>query len=124
MAKNGSLTPRQAKAIPALLSENTIEEAAAVAKVGERTLYRWLSEDDYFRDELSGAQDRALDGAISRLSGEARAAAATLAEIHRDKKVPAAVRVQAARAVLTEAMKLREQKELAERITKLEERIL
>ena len=123
MAKNGSLTPRQKRAIKALLAEDTIAEAAKSAAVSQRSLYRWLQEDELFQEQLHKAQDRAIDGAISRLSGEARAAAATLAEIHRDREVAAAVRVQAARAVLSEIMKLREQRELAERLERLEDRL-
>ena len=122
MAENGKLTPRQRKAIPALLDADTIAGAAELAGVSERTLHRWLK-DGPFTAELHQAQDRAIDAAISKLSGEARAAASTLASIHRDPKVPAAVRVQAARAVLTEILKLREQRELEGRITALEERI-
>ena len=123
MTNKGHITPRQSRAIPALLTEESIEAAAARAKISRRTLDRWLKEDDQFQTELHKAQDRAIDRAISRLAGEARAAAATLAEIHRDREVAAAVRVQAARAVLSEIMKLREQRELASRIERLEERL-
>ena len=123
MTKNGKLTPRQRRAIPALLTEESIEAAATRAKLSRRTLDRWLKEDLQFQMELHQAQDRAIDEAISRLAGEARAAASTLAEIHRDTKVAAAVRVQAARAVLSEIMKLREQRELADRIERLEEQL-
>ena len=122
MAENSSLTPPQLKAIKALLSSRTIGAAATAAGVAERTIYRYL-DDDVFRARLRAAQNMAIDAAVSLLSGEARAAAATLAEIHRDKDVPAAVRVQAARAVLVENLKIREQHDLAERIERLEARL-
>lgn len=122
MAENNSLPPRQAKAIAALLTAVSIAEAVKTAGIAETTMYRYLR-DDVFKAELRAAQDMAIEAAVSLLSGEARAAAETLAEIHKDKEVPAAVRVQAARAVLVENLKIREQHELAARIARLEERI-
>lgn len=119
MTDNGSLTPHQTRAIVALLDNRTIGEAADFAGVAERTLYRYLA-DDAFKVKLREAQTLAIEAAVSLLSGEARAAAETLAEIHRDKEVPAAVRVQAARVVLVENLKIREQHELAQRIAELE----
>lgn len=86
------------------------------------TIYRYLR-DDVFKAALRAAQDEAIAAAVALLSGEARAAAATLAEIHRDRDVPAAVRVQAARAVLIENLRVREQHEMAERLTALEKSI-
>jgi DNA-binding MarR family transcriptional regulator len=44
MAKDGSLTTRQRRAIAALLTNPTIGEAAEAARVGERTLHRWLAD--------------------------------------------------------------------------------
>jgi hypothetical protein len=123
MAKNGSLTPRQLKTIEAMLTAESINEAAEQSGVGQRTLYRWLAEDDQFKAQLRKAQDRAIDAAVSLLSGEARAAAMTLREIHRDKEINAAVRVQAARAILIENMRVREQRDVLERLELLEAKI-
>lgn len=120
MTANGSLSPHQTRAITALLAGHTIAEAADYAQVSERTLYRYLSEDD-FKAELRAAQDQAIEAAVSALSGAARDAALTLIEIHKDQDVNPAVRVQAARAVLIENLKVREQHELAERVSALEE---
>jgi hypothetical protein len=43
-----SLSRKQEKALTALLSQPTVAIAAAEVKVGQRTLYRWLAEDDAF----------------------------------------------------------------------------
>lgn len=123
MAKNGSLTPRQLKTIEAMLTADSVNQAAEKTGVGQRTLYRWLAEDDQFRAQLRKAQDQAIDAAVSLLSGEARAAALTLREIHRDKEINAAVRVQAARAILIENLKVREQRDLLERLEALEAKV-
>ena len=122
MSENSNLTPKQRKAIPALLTADTIQKAADITGVSERTLHRWLKEGS-FTAELHQAQDRAIDEAVSRLSGEARAAASTLATIHRDVKVSPAIRVQAAQALLAHVLKLRDQRDLADRIVTLEELI-
>ena len=41
------LTIRQEKAIAALLSCRTVAEAAKLAQVGERSIYRWLKQDTF-----------------------------------------------------------------------------
>lgn len=123
MATNGSLTPRQLKGIEALLTADTVSQAAKKTGVGERTLYRWLADDAAFQCELRQAQDRAIDAAVSLLSGEARNAALTLCEIHSDKTINPAIRVQAARAILIENLKVREQRDLVARIEALEQRL-
>ena len=120
MINNDALSPQQVNALAALMQSGTKRDAAKAAGVSEVTLYRWLREDDTFKAELRALQDSAIETAVSLLSGEARDAANTLVEIHKDTTVPAAVRVQAARAVLIENLKVREQNNLAERISVLE----
>jgi hypothetical protein len=71
MATNGNpekLTPRQRRAIAALLSSRDVKAAALAAKVGARTLYRWL-DDQSFRNALSAAESEAIDTATRRLIG-------------------------------------------------------
>ena len=70
MATNGNsqgkLTPRQRRAIAALLSERDIKAAAEAAKVGYRTLLRWLDDPD-FRAALVQAERDLVDGTTRRL---------------------------------------------------------
>jgi len=103
MAENGhKLTPRKTKALAALLEHPTISAAAEVAGVGQRTLTRWMAEDESFKQALTEAQTRALDQTISRLSAGGPLAADILVQIATDKYVPASVRVQAASRILSE----------------------
>jgi phage terminase small subunit len=53
------LTPRQAKAITALMSTPTIEKAAEIAGVTPRTLHRWLKL-PHFKAELQQAEGAAI----------------------------------------------------------------
>ena len=55
-----TLTPKQAKALSALLQEPTLARAAAVAGCGERSLRRWLSETP-FRDAVYRARHQASE---------------------------------------------------------------
>lgn len=88
MAADGRLTRTQARAIPALLAARTLAEAASTAEVGERSLRRWLTEDDTFRTEylnaarrtgyaatasLLAAQHRAIEVLVSALADESSA---------------------------------------------------
>lgn len=104
----------------ALLQPGTVSDAAKKAGVSRATVYRYMA-NDHFKTALRAAQDEAIETAISLLSGAARDAADTLIQIHTDKTVPAAVRVQASRAILTEFLKVREQHELSERLAKIEQ---
>src|SRR5207302_1423661 len=60
------LTGRQAAALAALLSEPTVQAAAARAGVGERTLLRWLK-DPGFRREYRAARSAAVEHAAGAL---------------------------------------------------------
>ncbi len=60
------MTPRKRRAIAALLSERDIKAAALAAKVGYRTLLRWLDDPSY-RGALVNAERDLLDSATRRL---------------------------------------------------------
>ena len=122
MSDNG-LTARQRKAIPAMLTETTIKEAAKAAGIGERTLYRWLQEDLAFQQALRAAQDQVVSGAIARMSSGVGDAVDTLLTIINDADERGSTRVNAARILLSEYRALREGHELAERVSNLEIRL-
>lgn len=63
---SGKLTTRQKRAIAALLSSKDQRSAAAAAGVAERTLYRYLQNQD-FRQALRKAETRVLEGSGRRL---------------------------------------------------------
>src|SRR5262249_55644093 len=121
MATNGNLTTKQRKAIAALLSCKDTQTAAAQAGVGERTLHRWLDEDEAFQAELRDAEARAIDGAVRRLAGTANSALNVMMVLMLDQKVAAGVRLRAATGVLEQMVKLRELHDLEQRVARLEE---
>ncbi len=113
------LTIRQDKAIAALLTCRTIAEAAKLAEVGERSIYRWLKQDT-FQSHLRRARRQALSQALGRLQQVADRAVDTLDTILDDKKATTAGRVSAVRAALRYACHGIEIDDFEERLTAVE----
>ena len=120
MANNGNLTTPQRRSIAALLTERNVQAAARVAHVGERTLYRWVTESAPFQAELKAAEARAIDAAIRRLAELTGAAVDTLREVMVDTEVSAGARVQAANVALSRLLELKELADLEGRLTAVE----
>src|SRR5687767_537860 len=99
MARNGStngvLTPKQHKAIAALLTEPTVAAAATKTGVGERTIYTWLGEAS-FAGAYRDARREAVGVAIGRLQQVSSAAVAVLVQVMANAKTPPSTRVAAA----------------------------
>lgn len=110
-------------AIRALLQTKTVTEAAALAGVGERTLFRWLADSD-FRAALATAEGELLDAAQRRLLALQGKAIDTLdALLAPESEVSHAVQLRAAQVVLDSLLKLRELRDLEERLAALESRL-
>lgn len=120
MAGNGRLTTKQRRAVVALLGARDVATAAQVAKVGERSLRRWLKDDVAFRTELALAEQDVVTAATRKLSDLAWQAAAVLGRIMDDSSVPAGVRVRAADAILARLLQLKELMQLEQRLHALE----
>ena len=119
MSENGSLSPRQYKALRALLTEKTVGDAAAVAGIGETTIYRWLNENP-FRAALAQAEGEAVAAAGRRLAALAESALDTVADVMANPTTPAPVRVRACEVILNNLLKYREIVGLEQRLTDLE----
>ena len=109
MSENGSvnLSPRQHKALRALLTEKTVAAASVASGTGESTLYRWLGE-PVFRAALAQAEGEAVAAAGRRLVALAETALDTVAAVMTNPQAPDAVKVRAAETVLAHLMKFRE----------------
>jgi hypothetical protein len=82
----------------ALLSENTIGAAAQRCNVNERTLRRWMADDEAFKQELAAARRAMFEAAMNRLQPLAAQAVETLATLM-ERSAPPSVRLGAARTV-------------------------
>jgi gamma-glutamyl:cysteine ligase YbdK (ATP-grasp superfamily) len=114
------LTPRQHKAISALLLAPTLKAAAEQAGCAERTLRGWLSE-PAFAAALAAAEGQAIDAATRRLIALQDSAVDALEQVLADAKTSAAVRVRASAVVLEYLLKLRELRNMEQRLSRLEE---
>jgi hypothetical protein len=119
-----TFTPKQDKALIALLTQPTISAAARKAGIGERTLHTWLGEAD-FATAYRDARRAAVTQAIARLQQISGKAVDALLEVIDTEYTPAppAVRVSAASKILDLAMKATELEDLAERLAALEQQM-
>jgi hypothetical protein len=122
MTQNGTLSTNQRRALAALLAEPTIRAAARTASLGERTLYRYLS-DPVFKAELSARQTAILAQVTAAMVGLSGRAVETLRDVLDDKEATASVKVRAALGWLQQARQGVELQDLAERVTELERRL-
>jgi hypothetical protein len=111
---------KQKRAIAALLSSKSIAEAAASACIGERTLHRWL-DDPLFRDELLRAEGELIDAATRRLVHIQAKAITTMEIILDDINCSATAKLRAAQTVLDYLLRLRELRNIEQRLLALEE---
>lgn len=116
-----SVTARQTRAVLALLSAPSHEEAAQAAGISHTTLYRWLAHDELFIDAYREARRVAVEQAIARLQQSSSEAVEVLRSIMQGQGHPAAARVTAARTVLEMSLKAVELEEIAGRLAALEE---
>jgi hypothetical protein len=115
-----NLTRNQVKAIKALLEFPTIEKAAAAIGVNPRTITRWL-DDRSFRAELARAEGDALDKTTRKLLYLGDHAVNALASVLQEPNQRGASNKRlAAQTILTQLLKLRELRNIEERIADLE----
>ncbi len=114
------LNAKQDKAIAALLSSATIQNAAKEAGISERQIHRWLADDQEFDAAYRRARWRATQQAIARLQQVSSAAVTVLISIAADKHMPPSSRVAAASKLLDLALRAVEVEELEARLTALE----
>jgi len=111
---------KKEEAIAALLSQRSIEEAARVAGVAAKTLYRWLEVPE-FREEYLKARRQVFFQATARLQQASGAAASIMLTLMLDANVPSSSRLRAADSVLDRGAKGIDQEDLELRLRRLEE---
>lgn len=115
------ITPKQERAILALLSEPTIPKAAKACGCGERTIHRWLGE-GAFSAAYRNARRQAFGQAIGLAQQYAPLAMHTLIKAMAEDS-PAHVKVSAATALLKFAREGIELDDLAARVEALEQSV-
>lgn len=113
-------SPGQRRALAALLTERTIAGAAEKAGVGERSIRRWLREEEAFREAYDAGVDESVDEALAVLKGAAVAAVRKLIELSTEAEKEA-VQLAAAKAIVDRATD-RSIEDLEQRVKALEAR--
>lgn len=115
------LTPKQRKAVEALLLTGDVSAAATHASVSRETLYRWLKQ-PHVLEAVREAEAQALEELSRQLVRLGRSATQALAQAMADPETPTATRVRAADVVLARLLQLRELATLEARVADLERR--
>jgi hypothetical protein len=116
-----SISKKQEAALAALLVQPTIALAAAQAKIGQRTLCRWMVEDEAFKAEYLKLRQEIVRNAVFQLQKATSNAVNCLTSVMNDPEAPASARVRAAQAVLEQALKALEIEAVEERLSALEQ---
>ena len=106
-------------AIAALVTRQSIEDAARVAGVAEKTLRRWMREPQFNAQYLQ-ARREGVHQAVGRMQHATGAAGVTILKLMTDPNVPGAVRLRAAECVFHLAIKGIELEDIDVRVSELE----
>lgn len=119
-ATTDGLSPKQVKALAALLEGQTVPQTATTAGVHRVTVWSWLKE-PAFAAALRYAESIQLDEIARALGAAGAGAVATLVSLKDDAEVPAAVRARAASDLLSRLLPIRETIALEARIAAIEQ---
>lgn len=122
MSFENAVTPAQARAIAALMTSPTLGAAARVARVGERTLSRWLTQVS-FQNEMARARTRLLADAALVLARGTTAAARALVAMASGAVRARSERVAAASKVIDLSLRFAELDDAGRRLSELEDAI-
>jgi hypothetical protein len=115
-----SLTPRQEQSITALLVQGSLQAAAEVSGIHEKTLRRWLRDDAAFQRAYREARRQVVQHAIVQVQQATGEAVETLRKVMQAVDAPASAKVSAAKTILETAVKAVELEDLEARIVALE----
>lgn len=107
------------KALAALLTCNTVEDAARRAGLSAKTLYTYL-QDEAFKQRYEDGKAGLLKEATEMMQRNLHPTIAALRDVIDSEDTPPGVRVQACRAMLDYTLKLTEVNDLDERLKALE----
>ena len=116
------MTPKQQKALLALLTNPTKEKAAAAAGITSKTLRGYLAD-----PEFQAEYRKAFAGMVEDATRQARQAIApalsTLREVVEDSGEGSQFRISAARSILEYSLKLTEQNDILAKLKELEKAV-
>ena len=118
--ENFKLSPHQQAVLPVMASAPSLAQAARISGFSERTLRRWLDDDD-FRGELTRLRQESAELARLELQGLMLRSVSVLSEAMDDPDK--AIRLRAARYAMSFAVRVSETEKLKREIQDLEDAI-
>ena len=112
-----SLTPKQRRAIAAILTARNYEEAITAAKVTRQTFYNYFKL-PHFKAELDRRLNDLTDGAFNQLKSAGGQAVETLRALLGSENE--SVRLRASQAIIEYVIKARELGEISARLDEIE----
>ena len=122
MSETKALTTARRRAVQALATVPSVEEAAERARVRPETLWRWLLQDTAFQQALKHERRQQREATCIAAEALMGLAVETLEKAMQDETLEPEVRVEAARTTFEIAMQLYKLTVLEERLTALEAR--
>ncbi len=116
--ENSNLSHRQQAVLPVMASASSLAQAARICGFSERTLRRWLDDDD-FRGELTRLREQAAELACLELQGLMLRSVSVLSQAMDDPDK--AIRLRAARYAMSFAVRVCETEKLKKDIQDLED---
>lgn len=113
------MTPKQQKALVALLTQPTKEKAATAAGITSKTLRSYMDDPEFLAEYRKAFSDLVED-ATRKVQQTLDPAVAVLREVMEDVSENGQVRVSAARSVLEYGLKMTEQTDILNRLQDLE----
>ena len=118
--ENSNLSHRQQAVLPVMASVPSLAQAARISGFSERTLRRWLDDDD-FRGELTRLRQQAAELACLELQGLMLRSVSVLSQAMDDPDK--AIRLRAARCAMSFAVRVCETGKLRKDIQDLEDAV-
>lgn len=121
--KFSNLTANQEKVLAYLISEPTIASASDKAEISDRTIYKWLAEDQDFKQAYRMARHEIIKHAIVSIQQDVAQAVKVLKDIMLDKEMPPGTRASSAKFLIDTSIKTLEIEQLQKRIEELEPKV-
>ena len=123
LTEEPNLSGAQQRAIPALLANRTLVDAARESRVSERSIRRWLVHDLDFQREYNRARRQIVHHAVTRLQRLTTKATDSLERMLDDQGPPTVARVGAVRIAFDYAYRGIENEDLGIRLEAVEENL-
>ena len=111
------MTAKKSLFVESVLNGGSIREAAKTARVSEGQAHKWLR--NGLRDEIDSRRKAAFETALNRLENSMTGAVDTLAELL-TKDNPSGTRLGAAKALIENAVRTYELRDIEKRLSELE----